>query len=129
MSGRYLYDQKCDQVRNLWRVNVNYSEKTVKEDYDRKMRNLKDKATFQARKNETDIQKCVTLFKKNGHKKNGWKLAVYNTLIKTSYEQSKLTRDIREQHGSKLWNGKRDRELLNIDDKVRAPKNSSQMVE
>ena len=52
----------------------------MKEDYERKMRNVKKNATNIASSKYSDEQKCVTLYKNNGHQTNGWKLEVYYTL-------------------------------------------------
>ena len=64
MSGRYYYDLKCYQVQNVRRINVKYNEQYVKEDYERKMRNIKQNATNIASSKESYKQNCVTIYKK-----------------------------------------------------------------
>ena len=64
MYGRYYYDLKCDQVLNAWRINVKHNKQAVKEDYERKMRNVKKNATSTASSKDSDKQKCVTIYKK-----------------------------------------------------------------
>ena len=118
MSGRYYNNLKYDQVQNAWIVNFKYNEQAVKEDHERKMRNVKQNATNIASSKESDEQKCVTLYKKNGYQTNGWKLAVYYTLTNMHCKQYKLVRYIREKAGYRGWDGTRDRELKNISDKV-----------
>ena len=94
MSGRYYYDLKCDQVRNAWRINGKYNEQAVRENYKRKMLNVEQNATNIASLKESDEQKCVTLYKKNGHKTNGWKLEFYYTFTNMDCKQSKPVRYI-----------------------------------
>ena len=54
MSGRYYYDLKCDQVLNAWRINSRYNEQALKEDYERKMRNVKQNANNIASSKDSD---------------------------------------------------------------------------
>ena len=82
------------------------------------MRNVKKNATNIASSKESDDQKCVTLYKKNGHNTNSCKLVFYYTLTNMNCKQYKLVRYIREKAGSRGWDGTRDRELENISEKV-----------
>ena len=100
------------------KYNVKYNEQAVKEDYERKIRNVKQNATNIASSKESYEQKCVTLYKNNGHQTNGWKLAVYYTLTNMNFKQSKLVRYICEKSGSRGCDITRDRELKNISEKV-----------
>ena len=82
------------------------------------MRNVKKNATSTASSKDSDKQKCVTIYKKNGHQNNGWKLEVYYTLTNIDCKKCKLVRYIREKSGSRGWDGTRDKELKNISEKV-----------
>ena len=118
MSGRYYYDLKCEQVRNAWRINSRYNEQALKEDYERKMRNVKQNANNIASSKDSDQQKCVTLYKQNCHQTNGWKLVVYYTLNNMNCKQSKPVRYICEKSGSRGCDITRDRELKNISENI-----------
>ena len=79
-SGRLSYDIQCDVLKNNWRDLKQYNQREAVQQFQRKMSAVKRKDTLEKKKEMTNLDKCVYLFKQNGSQETEFKMAVHRAI-------------------------------------------------